>query len=371
MNGFTGTISAALLVSVLGLTQTEGLAATKDVDIPFEALTSRALDLVILPGYGRFAETTERLSGVTRSFCSDPTTQGFQNLTMAFHEAWDSWAGIQYIGFGPVSFLDRSFRIQYWPDRRNSVGKELSALLANPAPEKLADTAFRETTVAVQGFPASERLMFGKEAAGFLEPSTREAHCAVALAITTNLAGMSGDILEDWTEAGGFAKAMQTAGRGSIAYETKEGSTADLMKSILVGLEVIGELKLSRPLGKSVDRPRSKRAEAWRSKRSLRNVRIAAAAMLKLYNLEGDGFGSTLAESGHPELDAQIHREFDALLDDLNGIEGTLADAVGDGVERPKVIAAIETTRRLRTLFAQGVASAFGLVVGFNSLDGD
>ena len=57
--------------------------------------------------------------------------------------------------------------------------------------------AFHDTSVAIQGFPALERVMFDD---GMIDGAEGRFRCALSAAITENIAGIAEAILTEWTE---------------------------------------------------------------------------------------------------------------------------------------------------------------------------
>ena len=131
-----------------------------------------------------------------------------------------------------------------------------------------------------------------------------------------------------------------------------------LYTQVLSGLEFTADQRLGRPLG-TFERPRPRRAEAWRSERSLRNVLLAADAAQSLAH--------ALAETDLPLTDAAMVgvREAAAKVTDP-GFQD-----IDDPQARLQVEVLAQEVRSLRTAIANEVGAPLGIAPGFNSSDGD
>ncbi|MEO1689584.1 MAG: imelysin family protein, partial [Pseudomonadota bacterium] len=129
------------------------------------------------------------------------------------------------------------------------------------------------------------------------------------------------------------------------------------------GLEAVIDLRLGRPLG-TFDRPRPRRAEAWRSGRPQRNAVLSLAALAQLAE------AAFLPELAPEDADA-VRAAFDRAMEVAARIEPPLAKAVAEPARRLGVEAARTAARDVLKAVDEGIGGALGLEAGFNSLDGD
>jgi len=322
----------------------------------------------LIPRYQRLAASTGELGARAEAFCAAVDAEGLEGLRDGFHQAMDAWQGIQHIRFGPVEFLFRYSRYELWPDKRGSVGKHLARLLDAADPAALAPGRFAQASVAVQGFSALEHLLFGDDAepgafAG--EPAGRY-RCDLVLAIARNLAGMSSSLYDDWTqEDSGHRTFFATAAAGNAFYDDEREIATRLLNDMSTQLEFIAYYKLRQPLGDSIHKARGQRAESWRSARELRNLHYNLVALRELY---AQAFSPRVAGT---DLDSAIIHAFEEVFERLAAIEQPLAVAVKDPDQRPRVERLMDGIEAIKRRVTRGLASAFGLEIGFNSLDGD
>jgi len=110
------------------------------------------------------------------------------------------------------------------------------------------------------------------------------------------------------------------------------------------------------------DKPRPRRAEAWRSERSLHNVVQSLKALEKL---------ALLLSQEHPE----IGEDFAEGFADAYRVADELNDPVFAGVAtvqgRLKVEILQQSIDRIRNIAAEKLGPTLGVAAGFNALDGD
>lgn len=354
-----------MAVTAIGLTGLTGLtqpAAALD-DTAYASLNKAAVEQHILPRYEQMQAAMAALGRATAAYCSAPDTGKIGNLRAAYHAGVDAWQSIQHVRFGPVDLFFRSQRIAFWPDPRNTIGRQMAEILSEQDGDAVAADSLGRGSVAVQGLPALERLVFGNDAAKLASGPDAAFRCRYASAITMNLATMAKETLMEWQ--GGFARQMQDTGSGNARYPAAKDATLDLFKSLYTAVELVADHKLARPLGASVDQARPRLSEAWRSERSLRNVLLNLEAARDLYVT---AFSSAVLDKA---VDSAIRTEFAAALDAAKVIGKPLEQTVEDRGERGKVEALAGKAATLKTLLVQRLPAVLDIPVGFNALDGD
>lgn len=327
---FRGTLLAALAVPIIAQA---------------DAVDSIVNDQ-ILPGYTAFAAQTEALKTAAQT-CDDTT------IRLAYHATFDAWMGVSHLRFGPSEQDERAFSIAFWPDTKGFTPKTLHRLITDMDHAVVSPEAFGQVSIAGRGLFALEYLLFDP---ALSTPS--DYRCALMQAVATDLDGKADAILHDWQN--GYAQALT---QPSAPYRTPEEALREMMTALSGGLQVTSDLRLGRPLG-TFDRPRPRRAEAWRSERSLRNLALSVEALeplaMTLVNAQPD-----------PEVRANMASAFERakfVIADLQ--DPTLAgvSTVGGRLRVDVIRTAIE---RIRELVQTELAQALGVGEGFNALDGD
>ncbi len=329
----------------------------------------------IVPRYERLAGATAALDRAATAFCADRTAPGLDRVRAAFGDASDAWQAIQHIRFGPAELFMRAKRLSFWPDPRNVAGRQLEEFLAARDRAALTLEAFARASIAVQGFPALERLLFDSDAGDILAPGDATAfRCDVVRAIAVNVATMAAEMQRDWVGGkGAWAKILVRAdGSYGSRYQAPKDVVTDLLKALDLAVEMVADHKLARPLGASAEAARPHLAEAWRSKRSLDNIRTNLATAAALYEGErGWGMSGFVREAaGDAALDDLLRRAFAQTRDSADAIRLPLEEAVADPAARPAVERLQREARALKALIVQKLAPALGAPVGFNALDG-
>ncbi|MEX0283178.1 MAG: imelysin family protein [Paracoccaceae bacterium] len=327
-------LGLALILCVLGNT---AWADTPDL--------GGIVDHHILPGYRALAEDAAALDDAAQADCA-PNNEA---LRAAYGQAFDAWIAVSHLRFGPSEKLDRAFALAFWPDPRSKTPKTLLALLAAQDPVVAKIQTFRDVSIAVRGFYALEFLLYDTQFVEADEVYT----CALIRAIAADIALNATGILADWE--GGYADLLRLL--ENDIYRTEEEATRQLFTALLAGLEFTSDARLGRPLG-SFERPRPKRAEAWRSGRSLRHVVMSLHATRALaYDLS----------RGDTALDAA----FTSVIADAEALEDPIFAGVSDPASRFRVEALKARIDDLRNALAEDLGLRLGIVAGFNSLDGD
>lgn len=330
-------------------------------DAQYRRMNQDMVERHILPRYEAFAVASAELASAADACAAAP-----DGLRPAFDAAVDAWMAVQHIRSGPVGFGMRGERIHYWPDRRNTGGRQLDQLLAQ-RPEGISADSLAAGSVALQGLPALERVL----TAG-AEDGLDGFECGLAAAIADNLAGLGRELFTDWTAPDGEAHTIATAGAPDSYYASPRDVSADIYQGLYEALQIMTEDKLGAPLGTAAGDARPRLAELWRSDRSARNLVLNLRGALDLFaGGEGYGFEDALNESGRGDLAAAIRGDLEAAIDIAETLPMPLADAVADAAARPQVERLFALVNSAREHVGAELGAALGLSMGFNSLDGD
>jgi uncharacterized protein len=342
------------LALVLALSATPVLA-----DPDHAAIAERALSQHILPGFERLAATTAALSGAADAACAAGGPIDRAPLDDAYQQAFDAWEAVSHLSFGPMEEDNAGFAIAFLPDTRGAIPKALNGLISAEDPVVDDPAAFADVSVAARGLFALDQLVFDPTSPPIEGGSYR---CRLLTAITTNLAATTESVLARWRDQWG--PILTSAGDpDNPVYLAPEESTRELYSALDAGLQATIDLRLGRPLG-TWDKPQPRRAEAWRSDRSLRGVVVA---------LEGTrGLAETafLPELA-PDAAAAVLDAFDSALAAAERIGEPLPDAVATTQGHVRVESLQTAVRSLQERVAEEIGAGVGATTGFNAMDGD
>ncbi len=322
------------------------------------------VDRFIIPAYRRLVEATDAQDKAWAAFAANRAAGDFASLRVAYHSTADAWAHAQIFKTGPISLFLRYERFAYWPEARNVTGRMLDALLASNDPNDLTLATLARDSVAAQGLTALERLLYeGADPAAALKAPDGERRVAVGRGIARNLSGIARDVLADWTAPAGVRAAI-AANKGWNNLFMDAPEAASLLLTDLVGaFRLMHDLKLLPVMGASADVARPNSAEAWRSGRSQRDLKLnltAAQAMTK-------AFAETVPAAHVTKIDGL----YVAANKAVDAVPALLGQAAADPAQRPRVEAARAAVKAVQTEIAAVLPADLGIPLGFNSLDGD
>jgi predicted lipoprotein len=337
---------------------------------------SLALDFAA-PRYRALAEATAALRDATTSYCNQSDDGGLVVLRTIYDSAMDAWMTAQPLRLGPITLDERLERLQFWPDKHNSGGRQYAQALQAMDPATAAAIAAGQGTVALQGFPAFERLLFDEKITpgDAADPSGRF-RCDLLVAIATNLAAIAADTAREWGDAdAGFAKSTAEPGPTNPHFGNEREATAAFLGGFMTLLQVIADQKLLRPLGEDAGSAKPKLAESWRSGRSLRNIELNLRSLRAMYDGAGEdkpGFSAALRETMEGNAFASVIDDaFDRAVAAATSAGAPLEQAIADPARRPAIEKLRAAVKDIQRLAATHLPGPLGVSIGFNSLDGD
>lgn len=356
-------------------------------DSEYMAAVAAAAQNAIRERYLGFTSTVLSLQSTLKRVCAKPTESALKESQRAFYDSALFWASVQFITSGPVSEHQRASRIEYWPDKRNVVGRQLNDVLAKQDPAALAPERFATTSVGVQGLPALERLLFGEEALAKLahDAPGREFRCDLMATIAQNLLAIASDIVRWTPEQRRFLGEVGPPSAEDEAEVTGRDVAGRLLNDLLTAIIAARDMKLLAPLGQSIERAKPQAAEYWRSRNSLgvlyynllgvREIVAADGGLADLLAQQPDGLStsralvSALDEALRMTVDIGKTSQDQKMLHIYSDV--SLSEAVVDPDRRKIVEDLAAQLAKIRDLLAGPLATKLNLPIGFNALDGD
>jgi len=340
-------------------------AADQLADERFAAVNANLVTGHGAPRFRLFADAASTLAAALDGYAAGEVP--LDQVVPAYDQALEAWMGVQHLRLGAVEEQMRDFRIEFWPDKKNRVGKQLAEALASERADLLDPAVLTDASVALQGFPALERLLFDDPVA----PGSYGARLAAA--IGDNLAAMADSISAAWQAGGATARMLMEPGSQGARFATVQDVTAAFLGAMATQLEFITQRKLAAPLGTSIDKARPRLAESWRSGRGMANVTANLGALTEFYVGPdgGPGLKTLVAEAGFAELADDLQTLLARSYQTSHDLGPALAVLVEDETARQSIQTIVDDTEEARHMVAGDVAGALGLVLGFNSLDGD
>lgn len=357
---FTFFLAVCVFLSACGKTPEEQL---------LQATGSQAL----LPLHEKFLAESLNLAQSSSAFCSQ-RSRSTTDLA-ALHNRWvgamNGWEGIQSIQFGPVIEDNQSWKVQFWPDRKNLIARKTEQFVKND--EAITLPALQEASVVIQGLSAMEYLLYDKPAEKLLSDEGQP-YCDHLSAAATNLHQVADFLYQRWHPKGGnYLGTWQSPGPDNLAYPDKNAAIGALIETLVYGLERIKRDKLERPLGLSnAGQANPFLLEWWRSKQSREAILINLHSLQLLYSAgDGAGLEELLRHRDKEELSQQVTALFDRAISATASIEGSLSENHSEAANRSAINTLHQTLGELLAVFKREIPATLDISLGFNANDGD
>lgn len=328
---------------------------TQDED--WTAINLQVTDELVIPSYQNLAASSLELVSATENFCAAFSAENLNSLQTAFHQTMSNWQAIQHVQFGPITYFNWNFRLQYWPDERGTSARQLSALIASQDESVLSTDMFARQSVGVQGLPALERILFEDQAVNnFMNDSFL---CLLSTTIARNINEISSGVTQRWLDE---YRAIVLDPVASGFYENAEDLSIDFLKALQEAIAKIRDLKLAPVMGDSFATSRIRDAESWRSERSLANIKIDLLALESLFTAYSAAF--------HEADTAAVLAAFADLTTSLAAMPDSIASALADEGQYEQLQTVHAQVDALHEALEMALKNT-DLYLGFNSLDGD
>jgi len=332
------------------------------------AIARAALSEVIRPGYAALSEQAASLKDKVELLCKQPSASSLDASKEAFVAAVAAWSHVEILRFGPIATDHRYERLFYWPDPKGLGRRQIERAISKQDKSVTQPNALSAKSVALQGLPALEYLLYGDGAETLLETTGDGAfRCAFASSVAINIDRIARGVAEDWREGSAYEKAFLTPKPGSV-YRTPKEVMLELFKSFTSGIELVRDQKLGKPLGASPAQARPRLAAFWRSGLSLSNAAGNLEGVRTLF--AKGGFARIVAEES-PGVENSVLFDLDHAIEVLNGIGEPMAKLVEDETLRGKIEALRVSLKSAGQTSADAISRGAGLAFGFNAMDGD
>ncbi|PVY61959.1 imelysin family protein [Pusillimonas noertemannii] len=352
--------------AVLALAWTmPGMAVAQTAAESASGLGARLAQGYIAPAMQQFHEAAGQMGKALQSACGDPAA-GSDEVAAAFEHLVAAWSGIEFLRFGPLVQANRFESIYFWPDPRGVTTRQVQGLLAKPAGEIPDAQGLAKHSVALQGLPALEYVLYRDK--GLLsgkQGDDQAAACAYALAVAGNLERVGGELYALWKADGEFARLFSQPGPDNPLYRNAQEVAAEVVKALSTGLQFQVDVKLAPSLGADAGKAAPRKAPFWRSDLAPVSLRAAAQGMLAFYDAGGYSF------PGAEWIDQNVRGELQRAVDQLEGMRGGTEQLWRDEESHRGLVLVRLLLNNAKNLVDQDVAPALGVRIGFNALDGD
>ncbi len=377
-----------LLVGSLLLASALTGCNAKDARVSFAESVSKN---IIEPSYQTLYLNAVQLSNVSTQCeikeANYPKIIG--ELKTHWRKTMASWQGVQWVQFGPIKEDGREWSLQFWPDKRNLVGKKINALMKNN--QTVTQESLARGGVLTQGLSAMEYVLFDRLEKSIVDDGTnvsifmRQA-CLSSIAISQMIKNTSQILLDGWGEY--HRKNFSRLDKPNIDAEITDVQQAIslIMNNAITIVDIMQNRKLGSPFGLGSNNDTKLRLsnadvkkanafflESWRSRGSRSNLSNNINTLLKLF--EDKSFKHLLATKNQGGL-ALLLEESTTKIAGMLAVaedEASYFDQVSvsklDAAENIKPL--YKELARLKVLMTKDLVRALNIQAGFNANDGD
>lgn len=293
----------------------------------------------------RFLAAARALEGSVRGLCEAPSEEKLNQAKGKWIETMRAWQPFVGGNSGNEAAMSISWNIQFYPDKKNTTGRQLTQLLkkdAVPTAEELA-----QRSVAVQGLGAIEWLLFDGA-----EVESMDMRCPLTLSVVSRTVKSAEELDSAW----------QVNPWNDVTGKQLEAET---LRGVTSQLDAISKT-LSLPMGKP-GFPKPYQAQAWRSGQSNAFLRDGLVSLQQRYE---SILQPLLVEKGHTELAHRLDFHFESAVKSVPE-SMSMAPLLADKAGYQSLMIVANNIDYLQSALSDEVGPTLGLVVGFNSTDGD
>lgn len=299
--------------------------------------------------------------------CDMPSADALKAARDEFGQLAPALGRLSVLRFGPLFdeyYFDRIF---FWPDQRGVTLRQVQGVLAENDPSATDPDTLAGKSVAVQGLPALEYLLFGS---GSDELATTSAafRCAYARAISNNVLLMIEDVEMSWREVTSLVDSFVAPAADKDPYRSAGEVAGEIVKAMSTALQFTRTAELLPALGETPDDARGKRAPFWRSDLTFDFVEAQIGGMIELLD------ASEFAAAEEPlvrDLANSIRFELHNAQTALEAVDVPSESAFADEEARGRIKFAMIALEGANQILSERFSAAIGLTMGFNALDGD
>jgi predicted lipoprotein len=344
---------------------------TSTIDDEFGLWLTDLANNHVLPSYQNLQESALVLSSKSTDFCAKQTNNNNELVVLqqSWREVMSSWQTIQWLKVGPIVENNRIFRLHYWPDSKDSVGRGVTNLLATS--EVVNEEFIAKQSVGSQGLPALEQLLFTEASQNsLLNASDKDKRCEVLIAISANVATVTAEVNNEWQIAGGNYHLQLTQGTGD--FSSKKDAVEELVTNWLEQIERVKDEKMLVPL--SVSSPGIPSiAEHVLSDATVVSIQKNINTFSVIYSAGGGhGFDNILIDHlGQQNIATEMLSSIDGVITSADALSGSYETLLKTDEGRAQITATIDSLRGIRDVLTVDFVQATDINIGFNSNDGD
>jgi hypothetical protein len=325
----------------------------------------------VLVGYQQLQDSALLLKQESENFCAlaNPLDSELDQLKQIWRNTMSDWQTMQWLKVGPVLEDARNFRLYYWPDNNDSVGRGVSKILSTS--EGINEAYIAKQNVGAQGLPALEQLLYPVASQdSLLVAEDKDKRCQAVTAISANVATITAAINDGWQPSGDNYYAQFTEGTGD--FTGQKDAVEEVVTNWVEQLELVKDEKMLVPLGNaSPGLPLE--AEHRLSDSAVISIQQNVAAFKVIYTA-GDGYGFDNILNDYLEQNSianEMLAAIDASIEETTNLQGSYDELLKTAEGRATIDANINAIRAIRDILTVDFVQATDINIGFNANDGD
>ncbi|MGB2246898.1 MAG: imelysin family protein [Alcanivorax sediminis] len=322
---------------------------------PRQEVTGQLTHQVLLPAHQQWHDSNAALLVATQGYCASELD--LAALKQSFYRSLQGWAHLQPLMIGPLAEGNRSWQVQFWPDKRNLVARQVEALL--DAASSLDQQALENGSVVVQGLSAFEYVVFDDSVD--LEKQS-ERYCPLLTGIARHQVALSAQVLSLWEGPDGMTAMLTTFPNARFA--NVDEALGSILRTQITAVDTLKK-KLGVPMGRlNKGVPQPWQAEAWRSQHSISNLQASLSGARAVWERVRSLVGDT-------QLVTRIDAAYENTAQKLAGLSEPLVLLVQHKDNQLRLQSLYDSLDNLETLQQIELARDLGIQLGFNANDGD
>lgn len=333
----------------IGLLPSHIWAANPEPEIDHAAIADRVLK-VLERQFSDFRDKSASLADVSATYCQGTAPK--EAVETALSATWLAWAPLDAYQFGPIEAQAAALTVNFFPDKKNFVGRALTSVLKRPDAEQADPAVIAQSSAGTQGLPAIERLLF---------EDLRT--CPALVGVSGNLARIGTDLYDGWFGVDGWSDLVKNAGPDNPVYLSHREFTRQMYTALGFSIQRLREHRIGRPLG-TYERSFPKRAEAWRLGITNEIMIAQLAGITEIVKL---GFAGAVFNPSR----AWIEKVVSDTQARVRTIGAPLPIALDDPTMRIRVESLQGKLSYLQLQLDQDIGPGLGVETGFSAGDGD
>lgn len=332
-----------------------------------EDIGGRIADGFAVPAAGAFEVAARETARRAGALCAQPDGAALDAARAGFAGLVEAWARVSVLRFGPLQAQNRFERAFFWPDPRGVIVRQVQALLAAGDESALEPEALAGKSVALQGLPALEFVLYGSGSEELEAGTTGGYRCRYGAAIAGNLAAIAEILTAEWTSSP-FRQSFVAPAQDGDPYRSNKEVAAETVKALGTGLQFVRAAELLPALGESAEEAKGRRAPLWRSGLTFALVGAQIDGLDAL--LEAAGFHETGEAAARTAVDG-IRFDLVHAREAIAAIVAPAEHAFADPQDRERIRYVTVALNSANAALGERLSAALGLTMGFNALDGD